>query len=121
MPSMEVFAAKAKTRKTTAFGPPPTQRVGDNKTTGLENDDKGSETNDGSASSSYREDVSETEKDSANLGNDTPLFDGEQSHISVVGLPVESPIEEQVNKSIMMLRCIYLNLLTLTKIAKWSA
>ena len=75
----------------TVFGPPLTQRVGD-KTTAQENEDKDSE-DESSAGSSCKEDVSETEKDSANLVDDTPpardklLVDGEQSHASVVVSP----------------------------------
>ena len=81
----EVVATRAATSTTkpgvTAFGPPLTQRVGD-KTTGPKHDDKDGE-DDGSASPSYRQDASETEKDSENLGSDTPPVDGEPSHTSL--------------------------------------
>ena len=107
----EIAAAATSTSTTkpgvTAFGLPFTQRVGD-KTTGLKNGVKESEANDGSVGSSYKRDVSKTEKDSKNLGNDTPPVD-KQSHASVVEKSATNM------QRIFQIRC------TLKKIAKWHA
>ena len=83
-PEEVVATAAATSTKTgaTAFGSPFTQQVAD-KTTRLKNDNKDNE-DDGSGGSSYKDDVSETEKDSENLGNDKPPVIDEQSHLSVV-------------------------------------